>query len=340
LISCHINFFVFEIIFFIVIPDGALGREAAARLLIEQAQNTAREFAISGVMCGATLPQAIDAHVTYTGVRFSRLDALQSRIAQLGLPIKLAHNAVDPSVLRQGCQHLLDVLEHHALTHGRYYFEVHPHSSAGWVIGFTTDQADLCAFPGENSDSFGIADDGSVWWAGQNEKFCKPLREVSIVGVCIDLHAGTGFVCFRLSANFFIPAFHFVCVCVCVYAVVIYRDGVHSGIAFGRNSTAFRSVIASQQARLLSLDRARQLVVCLAIRGLEHNRSRGDASGKQSKFLFRQASNMSVTSNANSNAAWRVRERPQPRLSLNFGSFPFVYAVPGVRSVDSYIGTL
>lgn len=179
------------------VADGPLGREAAARQLIDQAQAAARDYASAGIMSGVSLPQALASQMTYTGVRFSRVDALQTRISQLGLPIRLAHNVADVGVLRQGCQHLLDVLENHASAYGRYYFEMHPHATRNWVVGFTLDGTDLCAFPGESSESssFGIGDDGSAWWAGQSQKYCSPMHDVQVVGVLIDLHASSGSIC-------------------------------------------------------------------------------------------------------------------------------------------------
>ena len=122
--------------------------------------------------------------------------------------------------------------------------------------------------------------------------------------------------------------------------VVVYRDGSHSGVAFGRGSVAFRSIIASQQSRLLNIERARQLLCCVALRGLEDSKS--DVANKQAKTLLRQAfaaTSSSVGMSTPSDvSAWRVRERPQPKLSFNFGAFPFVYLVPGVRALDSYLG--
>ena len=51
-------------------------------------QTHARELAVAGVLCAhAHTRQPIAAHLTFGGARYGQLEALQERVAQLGIPV-------------------------------------------------------------------------------------------------------------------------------------------------------------------------------------------------------------------------------------------------------------
>eukprot|EP00455_Lapot_gusevi_P043889 TRINITY_DN5410_c0_g2_i5.p1 TRINITY_DN5410_c0_g2~~TRINITY_DN5410_c0_g2_i5.p1 ORF type:complete len:1063 (-),score=243.04 TRINITY_DN5410_c0_g2_i5:59-2959(-) len=306
------------------------------------------------------------------GQKFNSLSQIQDRLQELGFMANGENllECLDDMALRRLAIRLADMIAERAGEQGRFYFEVHPHQCRHFSIGFSFEPLELYDFPGQDRKSFGFASDGRVWADGRPEAYTEPLSTCTILGVLIDLHQGN-LTLFRDGRScgiaFGTGSRVFSATKAKVQSQRIKSEPLIAAFALrgppipppnpdasnNSNSATARPTPAPRSTSRLPATNSSPLATAATlvtpkpdvIRKTPRALSHLPTGSTMSSSLLAAPSAESPFAPMGSTGEEEERDvEPEPdqfveppRLSLNFGGYPFIYSVPGAVAADAYL---
>jgi len=254
---------------------------------------------------------------------------LQDRLDSLGIHIdgpetsllKIKQDGMIKEAVKEVILKTLARLQYH----GRFYFEVHPHTvptrslsyydedidksskvecsfeftNDTFVVGLSFDTLSCAGFPGNDASSFGFCSDGSVWHNGERRSFTGDWSQAKVVGVLMDLNLGN---------------------------ISLFIDCEDEGAAFGVNSSTYG---LEEQTRQGEIIRKESLIPAFATKP-------NPVQVTKDKTLAVEKTEEDTDSD--DSEEWIVDDDAHCiSMSVNFGGYAFSRLPPESLSCDSYL---